>query len=163
MSCVKSRTPFLMERPFLMFRREPSTLSLWEAFFLTWSIWDDQVSRLSRDLPRERAVSTHTIGSLNSRTGRGFWIHLQVKRVAALFETLMQSSIFSANALSRRRMHPGLWQADLACGTLLWRPCRTRRELARRGGKGLTFHLHTDWREQRKFIPLAARQPACHG
>ena len=48
MSCLYSRTPFLMERWLFLYRRGPSIPMLWTGFFLTWSMWGDQVSRVSR-------------------------------------------------------------------------------------------------------------------
>jgi hypothetical protein len=50
----------VQRNPFPLFRRGPSTPSLCR-FFLTWSIWIDQASLVSRITPRQRTVSTEWI------------------------------------------------------------------------------------------------------
>ena len=52
MSCLNSRTPFLTARSLFLFRRGPSVPNPRVALFLTWSMWGDQVSRLSWVTPR---------------------------------------------------------------------------------------------------------------
>jgi hypothetical protein len=61
------------------------------AFFLTWLTWADQVSRMSRFIPRYSAVSTHCIGCPKSWDGLGLWTHLVVleNSTAVLFEMLI--------------------------------------------------------------------------
>jgi hypothetical protein len=68
-----------------------SNLYLWEAFFRTWVMWADQVNRVSRITPRNRAVSTHCIGSPKRWGGLGLWTRIVVsaKSTAVLFETLI--------------------------------------------------------------------------
>lgn len=45
--------PFVIDRPILLFRREPYTPSLWGAFFLNWSIWGNQVNCVCWVTPRQ--------------------------------------------------------------------------------------------------------------
>ena len=71
MSCLCSCTPFLTDRSLILFRGEPSISHLWAVFFLTCSIWCEQVSRISKVTLIYRVVSTDWIGSLKSVTGRG--------------------------------------------------------------------------------------------
>jgi hypothetical protein len=51
MSCLYGRTPFLTERSLFLFRRGPSIPILWAVFYLTWSMWGNQVSSVSRVTP----------------------------------------------------------------------------------------------------------------
>ena len=54
-------------------------------------MWDDQVSRVSKITPRQRVVSTHSIGSPKSINGRG-WIKrrpARAKFTAVPIEILM--------------------------------------------------------------------------
>jgi hypothetical protein len=131
-----------MERPLLLFRRGPSTPTPY-AFFLPWSIWVDQGSRVSSFTPRKRMVSTHWTGSPKSWSGRGFRMRLSAlaKNNAELFETFM-AILHSLCHRSRSEMSPGIWQAALADGTWLWRPCHPHRELNRRGGKAKACRWH---------------------
>ena len=71
MSCLYSRTLFPMERSLFPFRKGPSISILWVALFVTWSMWGDQVSRVSRVSLREQVVSTHWTGS-----PKCFWLGL---------------------------------------------------------------------------------------
>lgn len=53
MSCLYSRTLFLMERPPILSRIGPNTPSLWSAFFLTWSTEGKQVRCVSWANPQK--------------------------------------------------------------------------------------------------------------
>jgi hypothetical protein len=88
-SFLCNRTSFLMERPLLLFRRGPS---LCAAFFLTWLMWIDQVSRVSRVTPGQRAVSTHWIGSPKSFPSQLFQILISYY---FLFSILLNFSRFN--------------------------------------------------------------------
>jgi len=90
MSCLYSRTLFPTERSLFLFRRGPSIPILWAVLILTWSMWDDQVNRVSRVTPRW-VVLTHWIGSPKSVTGRG-WMKRRpacTKMIVVLLKTLM--------------------------------------------------------------------------
>lgn len=76
MSCQKSSTPFVIDKPLLLLRRGPSPPSLWVAFLPTWLICADQVSCISRVTPRYHAVSNHWSGALKNWTGLSLWMHL---------------------------------------------------------------------------------------
>jgi len=52
MSCLYSMTPFLTDRSLFLFRRGSSIPILWAALILTWSMWGDQVSTVSRVTPQ---------------------------------------------------------------------------------------------------------------
>ena len=121
MSCLYNITPFLMEGPFLLFKRWHNTSTLWAALFFTWSICYHQVSRISRVNPGHREVSTQWTGSTKTWTGRGCGMRLPVveERIAVLFETLLTTSILSNTPLCRWDMPLGSWRAAMAGGTCL--------------------------------------------
>jgi len=52
LGCLYSRTAFLTERSLFLFRKGPSVPKLWAVLFLNRSMWDDQVSPVSRVTPR---------------------------------------------------------------------------------------------------------------
>jgi len=54
MSCLYSRTPFLTDRSLFLFKRGPTIPIHWAVLFLNWSMWGDQLSRVSRVTPPPR-------------------------------------------------------------------------------------------------------------
>ena len=144
MSYLYSTTSFLMERSILLLRSRPSILEIWAVFYLTWSMWGDQVRRVSRVTPIKRVVSTHWIDSPNVSTGR-CWMKgcpTCAKIIAVLF---LITNLYSLNY--RRRvwgMTPGSWRAAPTFGTWLWWPWRPRRGRARRAAMVWACSWHTD-------------------
>ena len=154
MSCLYSRNPFVTERSLFPFRRGPSMSILWAALFLTWSMWGDQLSRLSRVTPRW-VVSTNWIGFPKSVTGRGW------KIIAVLLEALMvilhslnhrwQSSWYDS-----RELTSGIGLRDVAMMAVC-----PRRRPTRRGARVRACRRHTHWRGQGRSVHREPSQPAC--
>jgi hypothetical protein len=135
--------------------------SLWEApnlpvsalFFLTWSMWFGQVSRLSRATPRLRKVSTQWTGSPKMWTGeRGDGISLPTLAKVSQFSyrRWWWSSILSANAQVRLDIYPcceptgtTLVVARLTAMTCIAQPPITGPPVKRsRSTKGEAFRFH---------------------
>jgi hypothetical protein len=63
---IKQHTETVIYRPLLIFKREPSTPSLWAVFLATWLTCANRFSRILSVPPIYRAVSTHCICSPQS-------------------------------------------------------------------------------------------------
>jgi hypothetical protein len=159
MSCLCSITPILMERPLLLLRRVSNTPSLCAAFsyLIDMRRWGepcikghpkitggiDQVDWLPKEL-----------------NWSSFWAALtglSKEHWGALRDIDNQSSTFSATALGHWDLSKYLTIS--ACWrTWLLRPCLSRRELTRRGGRTKACRWHTDWLGWGKLFHPELRQ-----
>ena len=104
-------------------------------FFLTWSIWGNQVSCVSRVTP---------MSGLCWPSGLAPWRGVLVGVWGRTYKPLRTawqgplrkwgSSILSLTVLGHWDMTPGSRQAALACGTWLWWPCHLSKEPTWSGG-----------------------------